>query len=55
MSAIDSDSNTPVTIIEVPDFDEAQVAAAAFLARYNGSTPIGTTCERSSSGPPTRG
>lgn len=38
MSAIDSDSNTPVTIIEVPDFDEAQVAAAAFLARYNGRT-----------------
>jgi len=38
MSVLDSDSNTLATIIEDPGFDEAQVAAAAFLARYNGRT-----------------
>ncbi len=37
-SAFDSDSNTLVTIIEDPGFDEAQVAAAALLARYNKRT-----------------
>lgn len=36
MSVLDSDSTTLATIIEDPGFDEAQVAAAAFLARYNG-------------------
>ena len=38
MSVLDSDSNTLVPIIEDPGFDEAQVAAAAFLARNNGRT-----------------
>jgi len=38
MSVLDSDSNTLVTIIEDSDFDEAQVTAAAFLARYIGRT-----------------
>ena len=38
MSVLDSDSNTLVTMIADPGFDEAQVAAAAFLARYNGRT-----------------
>ncbi len=38
MSVLDSDSTTLAVIIEDPDFDEAQVAAAAFLARYNGRT-----------------
>jgi len=38
MSVLDSDSNTLATIIEDPGFDEAQVAAAAFLARYNKRT-----------------
>ena len=38
MSVLDSDSNTLAIIIEDPGFDEAQVAAAAFLARYNGRT-----------------
>ena len=38
MSVRDSDSKTLATIIEDPGFDEAQVAAAAFLARYNGRT-----------------
>src|ERR1035441_899722 len=38
MSVLDSDSKTLATIIEDPGFDEAQVAAAAFLARYNGRT-----------------
>ena len=38
MSVLDSDLNTPATIIEDPGFDEAQVAAAAFLAGYNGRT-----------------
>ena len=38
MSVLDSDSTTLATIIEDHSFDEAQVAAAAFLARYNGRT-----------------
>ena len=38
MSVLDSDSKTLATIIEDPGFDEAQVAAAAFLARYLGRT-----------------
>jgi len=38
MSVLDSDSTTLTTIIEDHGFDEAQVAAAAFLARYNGRT-----------------
>ena len=38
MSVLDSDSKTLAAIIEDPGFDEAQVAAAAFLARYNGRT-----------------
>jgi hypothetical protein len=38
MSVLDSDSKTLATIIEDPGFDEAQVAAAALLARYNGRT-----------------
>ena len=38
MSVLDSDSTTLATIIEDHNFDEAQVAAAAFLARYNGRT-----------------
>jgi integrase/recombinase XerD len=38
MSALDSDTKTLATIISDPGFDEAQVAAAAFLARYNGRT-----------------
>ena len=38
MSVLDSDSTTLATIIEDRGFDEAQVAAAAFLARYNGRT-----------------
>src|ERR1035437_5157842 len=38
MSVLDSDSKTLATIIEDPGFDEAQVAAAAFLARYTGRT-----------------
>jgi integrase/recombinase XerD len=38
MSVLDSDSNTLAIIIEDSGFDEAQVAAAAFLARYNGRT-----------------
>jgi site-specific recombinase XerD len=38
MSVLDSDSKPLATIIEDPGFDEAQVAAAAFLARYNGRT-----------------
>jgi len=38
MSVLDSDSNTLAIIIEDTGFDEAQVAAAAFLARYNGRT-----------------
>ena len=33
MSVLDSDSTTLATIIEDHGFDEAQVAAAAFLAR----------------------
>ncbi len=38
MSVLDSDSDTLAAIIEDPGFDEAQVAAAAFLARYNERT-----------------
>ena len=38
MSVLDSDSKTLATIIEDPGFDEAQVALAALLARYNGRT-----------------
>ena len=38
MAALDSDSKSLVTIIEDPGFDEAQVAAAAFLARYDKRT-----------------
>ena len=38
MSVLDSDPNTLATIISDPGFDEAQVAAAAFLARYSGRT-----------------
>ncbi len=38
MSVLDSDSTTLAIIIEDSGFDEAQVAAAAFLARYNGRT-----------------
>ena len=38
MSVLNSDSTTLATIIEDPGFDEAHVAAAAFLARYNGRT-----------------
>ncbi len=40
MSVLDSDPNTLATIIGDPGFDEAQVAAAAFLARYNGRTLV---------------
>jgi hypothetical protein len=55
MSVLDSDSTTLATIIEDPGFDEAQVAAAAFLARYNArSMPIATTCGPSFNGPPTQ-
>jgi integrase/recombinase XerD len=38
MSVLDSDPKSLATIIGDPGFDEAQVAAAAFLARYNGRT-----------------
>ena len=38
MSVLDSDPNTLTLIIGDPGFDEAQVAAAAFLARYSGRT-----------------
>ena len=38
MSVLESDPNTLATVITDPGFDEAQVAAAAFLARYNGRT-----------------
>jgi integrase/recombinase XerD len=38
MSTLDSDSNILVSIISESGFDEAHVAAAAFLARYNGRT-----------------
>ena len=38
MSVLDSDSNTLATIVLDAGFDEAHVAAAAFLARYNGRT-----------------
>ena len=38
MAALDSDSKSLVTIIEDPGFDEAQVAAAVFLARYDKRT-----------------
>jgi hypothetical protein len=45
MSVLDSDANTLAIIIEDAGFDEGQVAAAAFLARYTGarSMPIATT------------
>ena len=45
MSALDSDSNTLITIIEDPGFDEAQVAAAALLARYNKRTLEADRCD----------
>ena len=53
MSVLDSDSTTLATIIEDRGFDEAQVAAAAFLARTTGarSMPTATTCGPSSNGP----
>ena len=38
MSVLDSDSNSPWPSSEDLSLDEAQVAAAAFLARYNGRT-----------------
>lgn len=38
MSILDSPSAVLTTIVEDPHFDEAQVAAAAFLARYSGRT-----------------
>ena len=38
MSVLESDSTTLAAVIEDHGFDEAQVAAAAFLARYNGRT-----------------
>ena len=38
MSVLDSDPKTLTFIIGDPGLDEAQVAAAAFLARYNGRT-----------------
>ena len=38
MSILDSPSAALTIIIEDPLFDEAQVAAAAFLARYSGRT-----------------
>ena len=38
MSVLDSDPKSLATIIGDPGFDEAQVAAAAFLARYSGRT-----------------
>ena len=44
-SALDSDSNTLVTIIEDPGFDEAQVAAAALRARYNKRTLEADRCD----------
>jgi hypothetical protein len=38
MSILDSPSVVLTTVIEDPFFDEAQMAAAAFLARYSGRT-----------------
>ena len=38
MSVLDSDPKTLTLIIGDPGLDETQVAAAAFLARYNGRT-----------------
>jgi hypothetical protein len=38
MSVLDSDSNTLATILVDACLNEAHVAAAAFLARYNGRT-----------------
>ena len=52
----------PVTVplrrpLEDSTIDEAELAAAAFLARYQGRTldAYATTCGRSSSGRPMRG
>lgn len=38
MSVLDSDRRPLATITWDPGFDEAQLAAVAFLARYNGRT-----------------
>lgn len=37
-SVLESDAKTLTTIITDPGFDEAQVASAAFITRYNGRT-----------------
>ena len=38
MSMFDSPPTTPLVLLELPLLDEAQLAAAAFLARYSGRT-----------------
>jgi hypothetical protein len=53
MPALDSDTKTLATVITDPGFDEAQVAAAASLARHNGRTldAYRTTSRHPFSGP----